>query len=119
VAFAGHRSPAEVADYYDRAAALVLPARAPETFGLVGLEAMTHGLPVIASAIGGITEWLAHEHTGLGVPPNDPGALAAAIDRLVAAPVLGATWGRAGRAVARARFRPEQHVAGLWRIFRT
>ena len=58
------------------------------------------GLPVVASAIGGIPQVVAHGETGLLVPPSDPAALAAAIDELVLDRPRAARLGRAGRARA-------------------
>jgi glycogen(starch) synthase len=66
---------------------LVLPS-AYEEMGSVLTEAMAAGLPVVASEVGGIPEVVRHGITGLLVPPLDPDALADALDRLVADPVL-------------------------------
>ena len=61
------------------------------------LEAMASGLPVVASAVGGIPELVRDEGTGVLVPPRDPGALAAALEALIAQPALRARLGEAGR----------------------
>ena len=55
----------------------------------VVLEAMTEGVPVVASRHAGIPEAVVHEETGLLVPPGDPEALAAALRRLVRDPNCG------------------------------
>jgi glycogen(starch) synthase len=68
---------------------LVLPS-AYEEMGSVLVEAMVAGLPVVASDVGGIPEVVLHGETGLLVPPGDVPALTAALDRLVADPVLRA-----------------------------
>ncbi|MGH9900815.1 MAG: glycosyltransferase family 4 protein [Pyrinomonadaceae bacterium] len=60
------------------------------------VEAMSHGLPVVASAVGGIPDMVTAE-TALLVPPEDPVALAGALCRLVADSELRARMGRAGR----------------------
>ena len=86
----------ELARLYDRAAVVVCPSRR-EGFGVTCAEAMAHGRAVVASAIGGLTELVEHEVTGLLVPPRDPIALRAAIDRLLAAPDLRARLGAEGR----------------------
>jgi len=117
VAFLGQKSPTELHEYYRRATGLVLPSRSPETFGLVGVEAMSQGTPVIASGIGGILEWLVPEQTGIAVPPNDSKALAAAIDRLIGDPALARAMGQAGRMRYRERFLPEHHIERLMGIF--
>jgi glycosyltransferase involved in cell wall biosynthesis len=68
------------------------------------LEAMAAGLPVIASAVGGVPELVEDDITGLLVPAGDPGRLAAALDRLLADPSLRRRLGAAGRERVRARF---------------
>ena len=63
---------------------LVLPSRA-ETYGMVVTEALAHGLPVVASAVGGVPEALGHgddgSTPGVLVRPDDPAALAGALRR--------------------------------------
>ncbi|WP_165362632.1 glycosyltransferase, partial [Promicromonospora panici] len=53
-----------------------------EPFGIVPLEAAACGVPVIASAVGGMLDTVVHERTGLLVPPRDPAAVADALLRL-------------------------------------
>jgi glycosyltransferase involved in cell wall biosynthesis len=69
-----------------------------EGFGLVLVEAMAAGRPVVASAVGPIPEIVVDGVTGLLVPPGDPAALAEAVTRLLRDPELAAAFGRAGRA---------------------
>jgi glycosyltransferase involved in cell wall biosynthesis len=118
VTFLGRQPPGVLAEWFRRAACVVVPSRSPETFGLAGLEAMSHGTPVIATDVGGIREWLVPGETGLAVPPNDPRRLAAAIDQLLADPYLGDLMGRRGRTRHRATFLPEHHVDRLLELFR-
>ena len=62
--------------------ALVFPVRWSEPFGLVPLEAMAHGRPVVSTAVGGQAEYLEDGTNALVVPVDDPGAIAAAVRRL-------------------------------------
>jgi alpha-maltose-1-phosphate synthase len=68
-----------------------------EPLGIVNLEAMACETAVVASAVGGIPEVVEDGVTGTLVPPADPGALAAAVNALLAEPERAAAYGRAGR----------------------
>ena len=61
------------------------------------LEAMAHGKPVVASAVGGLLDLVVDGETGLLVPPRDPGALRAAIQRLLGDTELRLRLGSAAR----------------------
>jgi D-inositol-3-phosphate glycosyltransferase len=75
-----------------------------EPFGIVPLEAMACGVPVVASAVGGQTDSVVHEVTGIHVPPRDPETLAAALRDLLADPEKRAELGAAGARRARQRY---------------
>ena len=75
----------------------IVPSVWAEPFGLVVLEAMAAGRPVIASAIGGPADIVRDEETGLLVPPGDPLALRVALARLIADAALGVRLGAAGQ----------------------
>lgn len=68
-----------------------------EAFGLALLEAQAAGLPVVAGASGGVGDIVAHDRTGLLVPPGDAAALAHATASLIADPTRRAAMGRAAR----------------------
>jgi glycosyltransferase involved in cell wall biosynthesis len=75
-----------------------------EPFGMVPLEAMACARPVVASAVGGLTDTVVDGATGILVPPRSPSELAAAVRRLLAAPGLTDALGAAGRDRAVARY---------------
>jgi starch synthase len=93
----------EVAQVLSHAAAFVCPS-VYEPLGIVNLEAMACGVPVVASAVGGIPEVVVDGQTGLLVPPGEPEALAAAVNRVLENPDLGRRMGQAGRERAVAQF---------------
>ena len=99
----GFVPPSELSPYYERAAVVVCPSRR-EGYGVVAREAMAYGRPVVASAVGGLLEAVEDGVTGLVVPPRDPTALRAAIERLLADRALRDRLGEAARAWARDHF---------------
>ncbi|MFI8321322.1 glycosyltransferase [Streptomyces sp. NPDC085529] len=80
-----------------RSADVVLCPADYEPFGIVPLEAMACGRPLVASAVGGQLDSVVHGETGLHVPPGEPPALAAAVRLLLADPALRTRYGAAGR----------------------
>ncbi len=93
----------EVVQLYSHAAVFVCPS-VYEPFGLINLEAMACGTPVVASRVGGIPEVVVDGETGLLVAPGDPAALAAALRRVLDDPTRGARMGEAGRRRVEAHF---------------
>ncbi len=75
-----------------------------EPFGIVPLEAMACGVPVVASAVGGLTDTVVDGVTGLHVPPRSPERVGQAIKTLIADPRLRVSLGRAGASRARSRY---------------
>ncbi len=100
--FLGRRD--DIAALLGSATMALVPSHWGEAFGLTVVEAMAAGVPVVASAVGGIPELITSGETGLLVPPRDPEALAAAMRRLLDDPRLRSAMGSSGRAFASARF---------------
>ncbi len=86
-----------VMEAWRRCSLAVVPSVWPEPFGLVALEAMASGRPVIASKIGGLSDAMIDGETGLLVAPGDPTALAHALRHLLADRDLREQMGQAGR----------------------
>ena len=92
---------AELERLYAGAAVVACPSRR-EGFGLACAEAMAHGRPVVASAVGGLRDLVVDGETGLLVPPGDVAALRHALERLLADAPLRRRLGTAARERVRA-----------------
>jgi glycosyltransferase involved in cell wall biosynthesis len=86
-----------VMEAWRRSLVAVVPSIWPEPFGIVVIEALGSGVPVVGSCIGNIPELVDDGVTGLLVPPGDPAALAEALARLARDPALRARMGAAAR----------------------
>ncbi len=96
----------------------VVPSTAPEPFGLVAIEAMAASLPVVAAAHGGLLDIVQHEKTGLLFEPRSAGALANALERLIADPVLRTALGAAGAVRQREVFSFDSQVEKIEQVYR-
>src|SRR5438093_5347078 len=74
----GFVPPGELPGYFDRAAVVACPSRR-EGYGVVARQAMAHGRPVVATAVGGLAEAVVDGETGLLVPPGEIAALRAVL----------------------------------------
>jgi glycosyltransferase involved in cell wall biosynthesis len=119
VTFTGWLGADELARELAEASIVVLPSVWPEPFGLVGIEAFAAGRPVVASATGGILDWLEDGVNGLAVEPGDSDSLARALNELLADPDRQQAMGAAGKAMARERYSPERHIAALLEAYGT
>jgi glycosyltransferase involved in cell wall biosynthesis len=116
VRFHGRVPRERVLELLGSAAVAVMPSRCHDNQPMAVLEAFGCGVPVVASNLGGLPE-LVEGGCGETVPPEDPGALAAAVGRLLADPARAAAMGRAARARAERDFTPARHLAGLERLY--
>jgi glycosyltransferase involved in cell wall biosynthesis len=110
--FAGHRPDAA---RYLPAVDVLVNASNPEGYGVVLLEAMAHGVPTVAFAVGGPLDIVVDGETGLLVQPDDPEALVDTLAMLVADPALRHRLGAAGRRRAGA-FTPHAAATRVQRI---
>jgi glycosyltransferase involved in cell wall biosynthesis len=112
--FVGRRD--DVAELLRLCSVVVLPSR-QEAFGRVLVEAMASGVPVVATAVGGIPEVCTDGVTGLLVPPEDPDALATAIALTLTDQVATAARVATAAADMRARFDFAAHAAGVQAVY--
>jgi glycosyltransferase involved in cell wall biosynthesis len=97
VALRGFVAQNDLVALYHAADLCVVPSILYESFSYTCLQAMACGRPVVATTMGGIPEVVIDGETGLLVPPGDPVALAAALQRLIGDARLRCRLGRAGR----------------------
>lgn len=100
VTFLGKRTQESLPFFYASADVVVMPSLY-ESFGMVALEAMACGTPVVASDVGGLSFLVRDGETGFLVPENDPAALAACLGNLLRDPKLRARLGARGVEVAK------------------
>ena len=93
----------DMVNYYPLMTINVLPSRG-EGLGLSLIESMAAGVASVGSRVGGITEIIAHGHTGLLFEPEDPDSLAACLERLVASPEMRQDLARCGQKSVWQRF---------------
>lgn len=110
---------AEVAPFMQAADCLVCPSLWKEAAGLVILEGMACGLPVIGSAVGGIPEFVNHGHTGSLIPPGDHVALADHVYQLYSSHAQWEDMRVRARALAVEQFSHQSRVADAVAIYDT
>jgi len=111
--FVGHVGAEAVSAIIRRSRAVLVPSLWFENASMSILETMAHGVPIIASSIGGIPEQITDGIDGLLVTPGDVDGLARSISALESDPARAVELGEAARATVRARFSPARHNAAL------
>jgi phosphatidylinositol alpha-mannosyltransferase len=101
VRFVGYVPTEELPRYYQSCDVFCAPNTGQESFGIVLLEAMAAGAPIVASSIPGYRDVLSDGSEGLFVPPKDPQAIASALCRLLNDAPLRARLGYNGQQKAR------------------
>ncbi len=110
VRFVGYSS--DIAGALSAADYFVLPSHT-EALPTVVIEAMASGLPIVATAVGGVPEMIESGSTGVLVEPHSPSHLTDALARLLSSPRQASAMGRAARRVATTRFDIERQAARL------
>lgn len=104
--------------YYAQSYFSIMPSLMHEAFGIVGLESMAHGIPVIASQVGGIPEWLQDGHNGYLIQADDALALAQRMDELSQNSQLCQTLGSNGQERLTQLFSEEKFMHQLQTILK-
>jgi glycosyltransferase involved in cell wall biosynthesis len=117
VEFPGWVGPDEKADLLARAACFVLPSYR-EGFPLSLLEAMVAGVPIVATAVGGVPDVVLHEQHALLVPPCDVAELAFALGRMLDDANLAARLGSAAQQRALVKYTPEALAKRVGELYR-
>lgn len=105
--------------HYRRAAIVAFPSISPESFGIVGIEAMSFGRPVVAFDSGGGREWLHHGQTGFMADRGDVEALARYLRTLLADESLRSRMGQQSMRVVADRFRKDRHIREVISVYET
>lgn len=115
ITLAGHLPADQLELALARAAVVAVPSVWPEPFGLVGIEALAAGKPVVSSASGGSLDWSREELGVVIADPFDAAGFARALDRAVSESVWRERARTAGRAWVSERHSLDAHVAALTR----
>lgn len=99
----GYLPPEEVKEHYQQASLFCLPTRL-EPFGVVFVEAMSYGLPILATDIGAIPDFVQPDHNGFLVAPGDVDALGSKLTTMLGDPELLQRFGAFSRRLAKERY---------------
>jgi glycosyltransferase involved in cell wall biosynthesis len=116
VRLCGNREDLE--DWLNALDVFVLPSYGEEGISQSVMQAMASGLPVVTTHVGAMAEAVAHEQTGLLVPPRDTPALTLALERLLDDASLRQRFGRAGERRAQELFGTERMLDAMEKVFR-
>ncbi|MDP8962007.1 MAG: glycosyltransferase [Actinomycetota bacterium] len=100
-----------------RSADVVVATPWYEPFGIVAVEAMACGVPIVATAVGGMIDTVVDGVTGLLVPPRDPDALAGALNALLGDGASRQTLGQAGAGRVEARYGWDRVAAATFEVY--
>lgn len=118
VTFYGWISHDDINTFIDECYLIVFPSTYPESFGIVGIEAMMSAKPVVAFNEGGVSTWLKDNMNGFLVPSADIVQMREAIRILISNKEVYAKMCETGREMALASYLPAIHISRLDKVFR-
>ena len=113
----GWASREEVVQIIDQTSVFVFPSIWPETLGIVGIEALSRGVPVVASDIGGVREWLVDGFNGFLAEPGHASQISEGVKKIIASHQNTMEFGRNGIKHVNTKFLPELHIRQLLAIY--
>jgi glycosyltransferase involved in cell wall biosynthesis len=117
IRFLGWVGQSETREHYRAADLVVVPSVFDEPSGLVGIEAMSLGKPLVGFAVGGIPDYLLDQKTGLLVREITSDALRAALAEAISDPARLAGWGEAARAFSAQTHTRARHLQAIRRVY--
>jgi len=117
IIFHGWKGRTEIDLLFRKAYITLFPSAYPEAFGIVGIESMMRGRPVVAFDVGGVSDWLRDGVSGFLVQPGNTSEYGARVDQLLNDAGLYQAMSRAGRLAALQKFTPDRHVDQLLAIY--
>lgn len=117
VDFVGVVDRQQLSALYHQSSIAAIPSRNPESFGLIAIEAMAHGRPVVAFKVGGLQEVVRHGETGFLVEDHDIDDFARKIETLLTHPDLALKMGLRGVECVASNYTPSRHIGELLKIF--
>ncbi len=113
VRFIGWGNKNLINDYILKSTVVAFPSIYPETFGIVGIEAMIRGRPVVAFDVGGVKDWLKNNESGLLVKVKDTEGFANSIIKILEDKALAKQMGKRAREIAKLQFSEKIHLKKL------
>ncbi len=108
----------QVSKIVEGAGVVVFPSMWAEPFGIVGLEAMARGVPVVGFDVGGVGDWLRDGENGYLVPRGRVSAMGEKIETILGDRELRVAMGRRGIELIRNQFSVEKHMDSLLQLYR-
>ena len=116
-AFHGWKNSDEIQVILNNSYLLVFPSIYPEAFGIVGIEALMRGLPVVGFDVGGVSTWLKDNENGFLVPVKNTVKLTERVELLLSDEELYKEMSFRARKIALEEFTPNKHIEKLLKLY--